>query len=66
MPIDLSKYTTIRTARETVEEKYRKLDDAGILNLIEMAKNGTMKDLMRIDVAAAIAVERGLLVATAD
>lgn len=61
MSIDLSKYTTIRSAAETVEDKYRKLDDAGILNLIEMAKAGTMKDPMRINIALTIATERELV-----
>lgn len=61
MSIDLTKVTTIRSAAETVEDKYRRLDDAGILNLVEMAKAETMKDPMRIGIAVGIAKERGLV-----
>ena len=61
MTVDLSKVTTIRSAAETVEDKYQRLDDAGILNLVEMAKSGTMKDPMRIAIAIDIATERGLV-----
>ena len=59
--IDLSKVTTIRSAAETVEAKYAKLDDAGILNLVEMAQRGEMKDKMRIGIAVQLAEERGLV-----
>jgi len=59
--VDLSRVTTIVTVSECLRTKYDKLDDAGILNLVHMAKNETMKDPSRIDMAVEIAEERGLV-----
>ena len=61
MTIDLSNVTLVKTARESVEDKYQEMDDDGIRNLIEMAKTGVMKAEYKIDAAVAIAVERCLV-----
>jgi len=61
VPMDLSKVMTIRSSQDLIEAKYQKLDDAGIINLVEMAKDGSMKDSRRIAIALDIAKERGLV-----
>ena len=60
MTIDMSNVTLKKTAYEGQYEKYNKLDDNGIRNLIEMAKNDVMKADYKILAASAIAKERDL------
>ena len=60
MTIDMSNVTLKKTASEGQYEKYNKLDDNGIRNLIEMAKNDVMKADYKKIAAFTIAKERDL------
>ena len=61
MRINLHKVTANTSSVDVLRLKYDNLDDAGILNLVEMAKRGDMRDESRIEMAVTIAVERGLV-----
>lgn len=61
MRINLHKVTANASSVDVLRLKYDNLDDAGILNLVEMAKRGDMRDESRIEMAVTIAAERGLV-----
>lgn len=61
MRINLHKVNANATSGDVLRLKYDNLDDAGILNLVEMAKRGDMRDESRIEMAVTIAAERGLV-----
>ena len=61
MRINLHKVTANTSSVDVLRLKYDNLDDAGILNLVEMAKRGDMRDESRIEMAVTIAAERGLV-----
>ena len=61
MRINLHKVNANATSGEVLRQKYDNLDNAGILNLVEMAKRGDMRDESRIEMAVTIAAERGLV-----
>ena len=58
---DLSKVTVIRSSGECLYDKYNALDDAGVVNLIEMAQRGEMTNPARIEAALQVATERSLV-----
>tara|TARA_R100000951_G_scaffold102609_1_gene94787 strand:- start:325 stop:624 length:300 start_codon:yes stop_codon:yes gene_type:complete len=61
MPVNVTKLMTIRTAKESFEARYAKLDDADVLHCVEMARDGRMMNPAKIEAIVKVAHERKLL-----
>lgn len=63
--ITADNFVFLVSARESVLNRYSKLDDCGILNLLTMIKTGDMTHPDKIKVTLEIAEQRGLIAAGA-
>lgn len=55
-------YTVTTTQKETAAEKYRKMDNHGILGMVKMVDEGTMRDPEKIAALAEECIKRGFAV----
>lgn len=56
------KYTVTTTQQDSALQKYRKMDNHGILGMVKMVEEGKMTDAAKIAALAEVAIERGLAV----
>ena len=53
-------YSVSMTQRESAISKYRKMDDHGLLGMVNMIRLGTMTDREKIAAVNEVLVERGI------
>jgi len=55
-------YTVTTTQKESAAEKYAKMDNHGILGMVKMVDEGTMRDPAKIEALAEECIKRGFAV----
>jgi len=58
--LDGVKYAVTVTQRQSALERYRAMDDHGLLGMVGMVEQGTMRDPAKIEALIAVCVERKL------